>query len=87
MPAKAQKAEALGQSVAVEFGGDTYIVPPSSEWDIDVLEAVDDQRFTVALRALLGPEQWATFRAKHKKVSQLSDFFEAVGQAVGTGNP
>ena len=31
------KAEARGESVAFEYDGDSYIVPPPMEWDVDVL--------------------------------------------------
>jgi hypothetical protein len=82
----ATKNDALGTPVSVEFNGDTYLVPPADEWDIDVLEAVDDQRMTHALKALLGDEQYKTFRVTNRKVADLGQFFKVAGEAVGAGN-
>lgn len=82
----AKKSDALGTPISVEFNGATYEVPPAEEWDIDVLEAIDDQRMTHALKALIGDDQYATFRKSNRKVSDLGKFFEAAGKSVGTGN-
>lgn len=81
-----KKTEALAENVVVKFGGATYTVPSAEEWDIDVLEAVDSEKITHALKSLLGAEQYAAFRKAHSKVKDLSAFFEAVTKAVGTGN-
>lgn len=80
------KNDATGKPHVFEFNGDSYEVPPAEEWDLDVLEAIDENRLTAALRALLGDEQYATFRAKNKKVKDLGKFFEAAGKKVGAGN-
>ncbi|MCF3174789.1 hypothetical protein IPZ61_15835 [Streptomyces sioyaensis] len=82
----ATKNDATGAATAVEFNGDTYQVPPAEDWDLDVLEAIDDSKMTLALRALLGDEQYAKFRATNKKVRDLGAFFEAAGKSVGAGN-
>lgn len=82
----AKKNDALGHVHVVEFKGDTYAVPPADDWDIDVLEAIDESRMTAALRSLLGDEQYAKFRASNKKVRDLGAFFEAAGKTVGAGN-
>lgn len=82
----ATKNDALGKSTDIEFNGDTYAVPPAEDWDLDVLEAIDDQRLTHALKALLGEDQYKTFRASNKRVADLGKFFEVAGKAVGAGN-
>lgn len=81
-----KKSDALGKVHVVEFNGETYAVPPADDWDINVLEAIDESRMTVALRSLLGEEQYAKFRAGNKKVKDLGSFFEAAGKTVGAGN-
>lgn len=84
--ATTKKNDATGENVSFEYGGHTYSVPPAEEWDIEVLEAVDAQQMTVALRALLGGDQYAKFRANHRKVRELGEFFEAANKAVEGGN-
>lgn len=82
----AKKNDALGTFHVVEFNGETYAVPPADDWDLEVLEAIDESRMTVALRALLGDEQYVKFRATNKKVKDLGAFFTAAGKKVGAGN-
>lgn len=80
------KNDATGQPHTVTFDDETYLVPPADDWDIDVLEGIDDGKMTHALKALLGAEQYAKFRASHKKVADLGRFFEVAGKQVGAGN-
>ncbi|MFJ9318805.1 hypothetical protein [Streptomyces globisporus] len=82
----ATKNDVTGKPFAVEFNGTTYEVPPAEQWNIDVLEAIDDQRLTHAVKALLGAEQYATFRVTNKKVADLGAFFEAASKKVNAGN-
>ncbi|MET8880557.1 hypothetical protein [Streptomyces rubiginosohelvolus] len=82
----ATKNDVTGTPSAVAFNGETYMVPPAEEWDIDVLEAIDDQRITHAVKALLGEDQYATFRKSNRKVADLGQFFEVAGKAVSAGN-
>lgn len=83
---EAQKAAATGGLIPVEFDGDTYLVAPSEEWDISVLELVEESKVAGALKLLLGDKQWAAFRAGHGKVRDLTAMYEVLGSAVGTGN-
>ncbi|MBA9050785.1 MULTISPECIES: hypothetical protein [Streptomyces] len=80
------KNDVTGETFAVEFNGETYDVAPAEEWDLDVLEAIDDNKLTHALKALLGAEQYTKFRAANKKVRDLGAFFDAAGKKVGAGN-
>lgn len=80
------KNDATHTPFKVEFGGETYLVPPADDWDLEVIEAIDDQRLSHAMKALLGEEQYATFRKSNRKVSSLGAFFEVAGKAVGAGN-
>lgn len=84
--AVAKKNDALNLNTPVDFNGETYDVPAADDWDLEVLEAIDESKMTVALRALLGDEQYAKFRATNKKVRDLGAFFEVAGKKVGAGN-
>jgi hypothetical protein len=81
-----KKNDAIGKFHVVEFNGETYAVPPADDWDLDVLEAIDESRMTTALRALLGDEQYVKFRTTNKKVRDLGEFFTTAGKKVGAGN-
>jgi hypothetical protein len=80
------KNDATGDSVAVEYNGETYQVPPTEEWDLAVLEAIDENKMTTALRALLGADQYVTFRKTNTKVKALGEFMDVAGKAVNAGN-
>jgi hypothetical protein len=80
------KRDALKTAQPFEFEGETYTAPASSEWDLDVLEALEEGRMIAAVKALVGPEQYARFRAKHSKIADLEAFMEALQGAVGAGN-
>lgn len=92
---QARKAEALKTGVPVHFAGHDYITQPYRDWDIDVLEAVEDGRIMTALRGILnGPDpetqgtdnerdQWEAFRSRHTKVGELEDFLNVVLEATG----
>lgn len=79
----AQKQEAQGKPIVLPFGGDDYTIPTGEDWDIEVLEAAEAGQIVTATKTLLGPEQWAKFRAKHTKVGAIREFFEAAGEVIG----
>lgn len=81
----AQKNEAEGvDTIDFEHDGVSYTV--AREINLDVLEALEDDKPLSAARAILGAEQWKKFRAGHSKPSDLSDLFEAYNRAVGAPN-
>lgn len=84
--ATTKKNDALSKVHVVEFNGETYAVPAADDWDIDILEALDDQNMTHAIKALLGAEQYTKFRASNRKVPALGEFFSAATKVVGAGN-
>lgn len=79
----AVKAEVKKKNHTFTFEGEKYEVAPTSEWDLDVLEAVEDDKAIAIVRSLLGPVQWAKFKSKPRKVEDLTRFFEALAKAVG----
>ena len=77
------KAEATKTKPSFTFDGVKYSVDNTMDWDIEVLEAVEDDKIVTIVRALLGPEQWEKFKAKPRKVADLNALFEAIAKAVG----
>lgn len=77
------KSEATKNKVSFTFDGDKYQIDPTSEWDLDVLEAVEDGKIVSLVRAILGDKQWEKFKAKPRKVDDLNRLFEAISKATG----
>lgn len=82
----ARVSEALGDGITFNYSGHEYTIPPSDTWDIEVSEALDDQKYTHVLRAVLGVDQYAEFRSRHSKLTELNEFIGAVMQAAGSPN-
>lgn len=81
------KTEAANREIAFTFDGDEYVIPLSGDWDLPVLEAYEDGRVVAFTRELIGPAQWATFKSRPRKVSDITALFEAIETAsVGRGN-
>ena len=72
--------------VEFEYDNQTYILPPTEDWDLEVFEFAEDQKMASACKALLGPTQWATFKSKPRKMRDLIAIYEAAWGAVGV-NP
>lgn len=53
-----------------------YFVKAVSDWPIDVLEGMQDDKLLIAIRALLGPEQWKTFKSKPRTNKDFYAFTE-----------
>jgi hypothetical protein len=81
------RSEATGSSVEVEFDGVTYAIPTPEEWSIDVLEAFEEGKVTAVVKAMIGEDQYASWKSgKSRKVSDLTEFFEVIQKALGLGN-
>ena len=78
--------ETFKDSVTFEYGGASYAVGSADGWDVEVLEAFEDGKIVTAVRALLGVEQWARFKATKPTVGELNEFFEVAAEALGLGN-
>jgi hypothetical protein len=77
------KAEALGENVDVEYDGETYSIPPTSEWDLDALEAYEDGKVLATVRSVFGDAQWSKFRQKRRTAADLTKLVEAMQTALG----
>lgn len=82
-PLTAAKAEAKSVMHPFTFDGEDYEVAPTSEWDIEAVEAFEDEKIIAAVRALLGLEQWKKFKQKKRSVADLTALFETISAAVG----
>jgi hypothetical protein len=80
------KAEALATGTPFTFDGETYTIAPTTEWDLDALEAYEDGQIARCVRLILGADQWKAFRSKPRTVGELSDLFDAAQKAAGLGN-
>lgn len=70
----------------IEYDGEQWTVRHSDATGLEFLAAIEDEEFIPALRMLLGREQAARF-FKGRTVDHVADFFDHLGEAVGTGNP
>lgn len=77
------KAEATKKTVSFTYEGEKYTIPTTKEWDLDVIEAVEDEKIIAVVRGILGADQWATFKSKPRKVEDLNTFFNAISKAAG----
>lgn len=89
MPAKADKtvpmkAEATGKSLQVEYEGHTYDLD-FSEMSIQMLEDWEDGKALSVVRALFGPEQWATFKQRNPGAEHWVPLQRAIS-AASQGN-
>lgn len=80
------KAEAFSTDTELDFDGEHYVVAPATDWSLDALEAFEDGKMITFLRELLGPEQWATFKAKPRKSADVEGLANALMGASGTPN-
>jgi hypothetical protein len=81
--APAAKNEATSSAVPFTFDGVEYTIAPSMSWDLDALEAFENDRIAACVRLILGTDQWAAFRAKPRTVGDLNALFEAMQKAAG----
>lgn len=71
--------------VTVTWRNLSFTVPPTKDWPIDVYEALEDDEVIKATRQLLGPEQWASFKASDPKPT-LEDF-QTLSELLAGGGP
>jgi len=65
------------EPMVIDFGGATYTITPT----VDLLATFDPTRPVSFLRAVLGPEQWATFTSTSPTASDLAALMVAIGAA------
>lgn len=72
------KAEETDGSRTFEYDGVEYTVPDASEWDVGVMEGIEEGHMFVAVKSLLGPEQWNAFKSKKRTNKQFYELVSAV---------
>lgn len=77
------KTEATKKTVSFTYEGEKYTIPTTKEWDLEVIEAIEDEKIIAVVRGILGADQWATFKSKSRKVDDLNAFFNAISKAAG----
>jgi hypothetical protein len=80
-----ETVEAQEAVVTVEFNGETFKLPLGlNEADADVLIYIEEEKPSLALKALLGEDQFAKYRATRPTVKQHGDFIGKCFEALGT---
>jgi len=75
--------EPAGRIVTVDYEGHTYTFD-ADEITIDTLEDFENQKYIRAIRAILGAEQWADYKTRHPKATDLNQFMSALLGAAGS---
>lgn len=84
--ANATRAEQLDEPVTFKYDGDSFTFTPRDATGLEFMAALEDEELIAACRMLLGHEQ-ATKLFTGRTVEDLAGFFDAMGAAVGSGNP
>lgn len=76
---KAAKAEAEGaETLTVAYDGEDWDIPLNrGDWDIEAQVAIEEGKFFVLLKMLLGPAQWRRFTVGKKRTFADGDAFVA----------
>lgn len=69
--------------IPVTLDGVTYMLKPPRAWMYDAEAALAAQRLSEAVRVILGPEQYAAWRATPRTVRDVEAFFAQVGLSTG----
>ena len=81
---QAQREAEGDDEVAIEYRGRTYYVPADQdEWSIDAMEAFERNLMFAGVGALLGPRQWAEFKARHNNRKAFREFLDEVADVFG----
>jgi hypothetical protein len=76
-----------GRIVTVDYEGHVYRFDADTI-TLDALEDFENQKYIRAIRAILGAEQWADYKARHPRAVELDRFMAALLSAAGAlGNP
>ena len=70
-----------------KFKGNDYSIRADCMTNMDVLEHLEDGKYILAVRAILGPIQWAQFKDAHREhgrvdVAVLDDMMVAISGAA-----
>ena|SRR5690349_6535581 len=82
------KAEAKLASLTVTFEGQKYTIPRENVDDLELFEALEDNKYISATRGFLGQEQWDAFKDAHRidgrvPMSTMNEFLDALMASLG----
>ncbi|MGW5397807.1 hypothetical protein [Streptomyces sp. NRRL F-2580] len=84
----AKSAEAKDQDTAFEFKGEQFLIKSPMNLPDEVLDVIEEGAGERAItRAIVGPEQWAKYRALRCTIGEFNEFLEKVTEAAGFGEP
>lgn len=83
---QAQQAEATGAPIVARWRDKDWTAPAADMWPWEVLEAIDDEKYTAALKALLEAEQYKAFKKLRPTVTDGGELLEALVKAAGMGD-
>ena len=81
--ADAAVTDAEAAPFAFTFKGESYTVPPSTDWPISALRKISAGDLDGAMPVLLGEDAYERLSAAGLKVGDLSVLFEAIAQHSG----
>lgn len=93
--AAARKAEAKPEDAApitFAFGDEEYTISPERLNDLELFEAIEEERYITATKGFLGAEQWRAFKDANRTadgrvpMESLEGLLSAMMKAVGSGN-
>lgn len=89
---KAAKAEAEGSDISFEWGDRTWVVPREAFDNVELFEAIEDEKYLTAVRGYLGRTQWDEFKdsvrddAGRVPTEEFEGFLNTLMEALGQGN-
>lgn len=80
---KVLESEAELSEITFDFDGENYTAPHPKRWPIEVVEAQEEGRVTIAVRGLLGEAQYSKFKkGKSRTLDDLDKFVEKLLEAA-----
>lgn len=86
------EAKATPRVITFEHDGLTYTVTSEAAEDVELFEAIEDEKYMSAVRGFLGREQWAAFKDAHRTpagrvpMPAMESLLNALMGAIGQGN-
>lgn len=80
------KRTSTSDEITVTWRGVTYTLPQADDFPLDALEAEEQGKHLTALRLVLGPEQYKTWRGEARTARDAEEFSSEVMTELGAGN-
>lgn len=79
----------LVREVTIEYNGEEYTVRQDALDDVEMLEAVEDERYVTVIRKVVGKDQWTKFKESVRTADgrvptkPFEEFLSIVMESVG----